>query len=67
MSNWTELVLIISVFFPISDVLFYCFGSTNGVSLNYRSIKKVISLRIISKVFSHFFYINGPRFTMHLI
>ena len=34
----------------------------------YRSIKKVISLRDISKVFSHFFkYINGLSFTIHVI
>ena len=33
----------------------------------YRSIKKVISLRKISKVFSHFLYINGLCFTMHVI
>ena len=36
----------------------------------YRSIKKVISLRNISKSFFIFFflkYINGPSFTIHVI
>ena len=33
----------------------------------YRSITKVISLRRISKVFSHFLYINGLHFTINVI
>ena len=59
-----DIFMVLDHYLESLHMFFRCSQFFSYYNQIYRSIKKVISLRNISKVFSHFSYINGLCFTI---